>query len=45
MPNETITTREHVVRTLNCQPVNRYPIDLGTHMSTGLSACAVSFYV
>ena len=30
-PRETLTSRERVVRTLNRQPVDRYPIDLGSH--------------
>jgi uroporphyrinogen decarboxylase len=40
MPAETITSRERVIRTLNRQPVDRMPIDLGSHMSTGISAFA-----
>lgn len=40
MPTETLTSRERVIRTLNRQPVDRYPIDLGSHMSTGISAFA-----
>ena len=40
MPTETYTSRERVIRTLNRQPVDRYPIDLGSHMSTGISAFA-----
>jgi uroporphyrinogen decarboxylase len=40
MPLETLTSRERVIRTLNRQPVDRYPIDLGSHMSTGISAFA-----
>ncbi len=39
-PRETLTSRERVVRTLNRQPVDRYPIDLGSHFSTGISAFA-----
>lgn len=37
---ETLTSRERVVRTLNRQPVDRLPIDLGSHFSTGISAFA-----
>lgn len=40
MFTETLTSRERVIRTLNHQPVDRYPIDLGSHMSTGISAFA-----
>lgn len=40
MPQEVLTSRERVIRTLNRQPVDRYPIDLGSHMSTGISAFA-----
>ena len=40
MPTETYTSRERVIRTLNRQPVDRCPIDLGSHMSTGISAFA-----
>lgn len=41
MPStETLTSRERVIRTLNRQPVDRMPIDLGSHMSTGISAFA-----
>ena len=39
-PFETLSSRERVVRTLNKQPVDRMPIDLGSHMSTGISAFA-----
>lgn len=35
-----MTSRERVIRTLNHQPVDRMPIDLGSHMSTGISAFA-----
>jgi len=35
-----LTSRERVIRTLNRQPVDRFPIDLGCHMSTGISAFA-----
>ena len=37
---ETLTSRERVVRTLRREPVDRVPIDLGSHMSTGMSAFA-----
>ena len=37
---ETLTSRERVIRTLKRLPVDRYPIDLGSHMSTGISAFA-----
>ena len=40
MPAETLTSRERVICTLNRQPVDRMPIDLGSHMSTGISAFA-----
>jgi uroporphyrinogen decarboxylase len=40
MPQETLTSRERVIRTLNRQPVDRFPIDLGSHLSTGISAFA-----
>jgi uroporphyrinogen decarboxylase len=40
MPREALSSRERVVRTLNRQPVDRYPIDLGSHLSTGISAFA-----
>ena len=35
-----MTSRERVRRTLNHQPVDRMPIDLGGHESTGISAFA-----
>jgi len=35
-----MTSRERVIRTLNRQPVDRMPIDLGSHMSTGISMFA-----
>lgn len=38
--NETMTSRERVIRTINHQPVDRMPIDLGFHYSTGISAFA-----
>jgi len=37
---ETMTSRERVVRTLNHQPADRAPLDLGMHPSTGISAFA-----
>jgi uroporphyrinogen decarboxylase len=38
--NESMTSRERVIRTLNREPVDRMPIDLGSHFSTGISAFA-----
>ena len=35
-----MTSRERVLRTINHQPVDRMPIDLGSHYSTGISAFA-----
>ena len=40
MIKETMTSRERVIRTLNHEPVDRMPIDLGSHFSTGISAFA-----
>lgn len=40
MPREALTSRERVVRTLNRQPVDRVPIDLGVQHSSGISAFA-----
>jgi uroporphyrinogen decarboxylase len=40
MHSETLTSRQRVLRTLNRQPVDRMPIDLGSHTSTGISAFA-----
>ena len=37
---ETMTSRERVIRTLNREPTDRIPIDLGSHMSTGISMFA-----
>lgn len=37
---ETMISRERVIRTLNHKPVDRLPIDLGSHYSTGISAFA-----
>lgn len=38
--DETMKSRERVLRTINHQPVDRMPIDLGVHYSTGISAFA-----
>lgn len=40
MRKETMTSRERVVRAVNHEPVDRMPIDLGSHMSTGISMFA-----
>ena len=40
LPKETLTSRERIVRTLNRQKVDRMPIDLGMHPSSGISAFA-----
>lgn len=37
---ETIKSRERVLRTIDHKPVDRMPIDLGFHYSTGISAFA-----
>ena len=37
---ETMTSRERVIRTLNREPVDRMPIDLGLYFGTGISAFA-----
>lgn len=37
---ETLTSRERVRRAVNMQPVDRMPIDLGAHGSSGISAFA-----
>lgn len=37
---EYLTSRERVVRTINHQQVDRYPLDLGMHFSTGISIFA-----
>lgn len=37
---ETMTSRERVLKTINHEPVDRMPIDLGMHYSTGISAFA-----
>lgn len=38
--HETMTSRERVIRAINHEPVDRVPIDLGSHMSTGISMFA-----
>lgn len=40
MKKETLTSRQRVIRAINREPVDRVPIDLGSHMSTGISAFA-----
>ena len=35
-----MTSRERVIRAMNHEPVDRVPIDLGSHMSTGISMFA-----
>ena len=40
MRQETMTSRERVIRAINHEPVDRAPIDLGSHMSTGISMFA-----
>lgn len=40
MKKETMRSRERVIRTLNHEQVDRIPIDLGSHMSTGISMFA-----
>jgi uroporphyrinogen decarboxylase len=40
MRQETMTSRERVIRAMNHKPVDRVPIDLGSHMSTGISMFA-----
>ncbi len=35
-----MTSRERVIRAMNHKPVDRVPIDLGSHMSTGISMFA-----
>lgn len=37
---ETLTSRQRVLRAINHQPIDRVPIDLGMHYSTGISAFA-----
>jgi len=40
MPTETMTSRERVIKAINLEPTDRIPIDLGSHMSTGISMFA-----
>ncbi len=40
MPIPALTGRERLLRTLRREPVDRFPIDLGAHLSTGISAFA-----
>lgn len=40
MHMETMTSRQRIIRTLRREPVDRMPIDLGGHYSTGISAFA-----
>lgn len=40
MNKETMTSRERVLHAINFEPVDRMPIDLGSHMSTGISMFA-----
>ena len=40
MHQETMTSRERVIRAIRREPVDRIPIDLGSHMSTGISMFA-----
>lgn len=40
MKQETMTSRERVIHAINREPVDRVPIDLGSHMSTGISMFA-----
>lgn len=40
LPYETLTSRQRVLRTLGREPVDRLPIDLGMHPSSGISAFA-----
>jgi uroporphyrinogen decarboxylase len=37
---ETMTSRERVLAAINHRPVDRVPIDMGSHMSTGISMFA-----
>jgi uroporphyrinogen decarboxylase len=37
---ETMTSRQRIIATLNREPTDRIPIDLGSHMSTGISVFA-----
>jgi uroporphyrinogen decarboxylase len=38
--SETMASRQRIIATLNREPTDRMPIDLGSHMSTGISAFA-----
>ena len=38
--SETMTSRQRVLKAINHEPVDRVPIDLGMHYSTGISAFA-----
>ncbi|MEI6420891.1 MAG: uroporphyrinogen decarboxylase family protein [Lentisphaerota bacterium] len=40
MNQEMMTARERVIRAINHEPIDRMPIDLGSHMSTGISMFA-----
>jgi uroporphyrinogen decarboxylase len=40
MNQETMTSRERVIHAIKREPVDRVPIDLGSHMSTGISMFA-----
>ena len=40
MKKETMTSRQRVMRSVNHEPVDRMPIDLGSHMSAGISMFA-----
>lgn len=40
MKKETLTSRERVIRAIEHKPVDRMPIDLGAHFSTGISIFA-----
>lgn len=40
MAKETMTSRQRVLNAINRKPVDRVPIDLGMHPSTGISAFA-----
>lgn len=46
MGKETMTSRDRVLGAINHLPVDRVPVDLGSHMSTGILmfAYAESFY-
>ena len=40
MPVETLSRRQRVLHAIEHKPVDRFPIDLGAHFSTGISAFA-----